>query len=592
MATVALASTVDVWVDYKTGIPRRTIPRENIKRFLMRAALFILLGLTVASGPAFAVSVDEPRGVVVAVCPAEFRRALAPWVSHRKDQGYDVRVVSNTGTPEEIRRRIRQSAPAERLKFLVLVGDIPTGMDGKPAKSAARSRCVPAPYADAKVNIHWGSEPIIPNDAWYADLDDDGVPELAEGRLTADTPEELKQIVDKILAYERSTDFGSWRRQLNFVAGVGGFGALADMAIDSAARYLLTKGIPADYRVWMTQANWRAVYCPDPRNINQATIDRLNDGAVFWTYIGHGNPQRLGYMHVPGKRYSLLATRDVPRLDAQRGPSIALFLACYVGAIDNRSDCLAEEMLRQRGGPVAVVASSRVAMPYAMAVMGMGLMEQCFERRTATLGEALLQAKRTLVNPAKKSEVRTMLDTMASLVSPSASKLEDERAEHVMLFNLIGDPCLRIRYPQPVTLLATPSESDPTKLIVEGRSPIAGRAVIELVRPLGRLGFTPPRRSQYPKSPEALAEYELVYRSANDQRVGTIELRVAPGAFRTELELPNDLAGTYQVHAFVEGKEDCASGWVDVRLGKSPEASESSGEKTVGQTMTRGKTTQ
>ncbi len=547
----------------------------------MHAMLLVLLSLTTQSDSTPASSASAPREVVVAVCPAEFRRALAPWVAYRNGQGYDVRLVSNRGTPEQIRRRIREAASAQRLKFVVLVGDLPTGMDGKPAgdvDAAARARCVPAHYAKAKVNVRWGSEPRIPNDAWYADLDDDAVPDVALGRLTADTPDELRAIVAKILSYEQSTDFGPWRRQLNFVAGTGGFGPIIDAAIDSAARYLLINGIPADYCVSMTQANWRAVYCPDPRRINQTTIDRLNDGAFFWTYIGHARPRWLRHMRVPGKHYSLLSARDVPRLGARQGPSIALFLACYVGAIDSRPDCLAEEMLRHRGGPVAVVASSRKAMPYAMAVIGMGLIEQLFEHRCPTLGEAVLQTKRDLLAPAQNNEVRKMLDAMASLVSAGTSRLAEERAEHVMLFNLIGDPCLRLRYPRPVSLTAAPDGADRAKLAVGGNSPIAGRAVVELVRPLGRLGFTPPRRARYPDSPEALAEFERTYKKANDQRISTAELAVRPGAFHTELPLPDDLKGTYQVRAFVEGKDSCASGFVELRLGKVPEETKNSSQ--------------
>ncbi|MBN2215959.1 MAG: hypothetical protein JW719_01150 [Pirellulales bacterium] len=508
-----------------------------------------------------------PRDVVVAVCPEDFRPALAPWVDYRTGQGYDVRLVSSRGTPEEIRGRIRAAAPAERLKFLVLVGDLPTAMDGEPVVGLDADRCVPAPYAKAKVNIAWGSEPKIPDDAWYADLDDDRLPDVAQGRLTADTPEELAAMVQKILSYERSTDFRPWRRRMNFVAGVGGFGAMADSVIESATRYLLTTNVPADYDVMMTQANWRAVYCPDPRRIDRTTIDRLNDGAMFWTYIGHANPLRLAAMRVPGGRYPLLSTRDAERLQADRGPSIALFLCCYAGAIDSRPDCLAEALVRQPGGPVAAVASSRVAMPYAMAVMCREMMDACFKQRTATLGEAVLTAKRSLVHPAEENETRTMLDSIGSLVSPSKS-LADERTEHVTLFNLIGDPCLRLRWPRTVTVAAVPDAADRAKLVVEGDSPIAGRALVELVRPLGQLGFRPPRRTKYPDSPEALDAYELTYQRANDRRISAAELRVGPGPFRAELTPPDDLAGKYLVRVFVEGSAEFASGSTDVRLGE------------------------
>ena len=542
----------------------------------MHAAFLVLLGLVAQVDSSPAVAADNgPREVVVAVCPAEFRAAFAPWVIYRTNQGYDVRVISNKGNPKEIRRRIRQAVPEGQPKFLVLVGDVPTGMNGKPIgrlDKAARARCVPAPYAKAKVNVHWGSEPLIPNDAWYADWDDDRVPDVAQGRLTADTPDDLKTMIEKIIAYERSTDFRPWRRKLNFVAGVGGFGAMADMAIESATRFMLTSGIPADRQVSMTQANWRAVYCPDPRKINQTTIDRLNDGAMFWAYIGHSGPRRLATMRVPGGQYPLLNARDVARLHADGGPSIALFLACYVGAIDGRFDCLGEELLRQKGGPVGVVAGSRVNMPYAMAVMGMDLMDACFRRHAPTLGEAVLSAKRSLVVvPKKKTPVRTMIDSIASLVSPNASNMADERAEHVVLFNLLGDPCLRLRHPQAVKLDVVFDENDPTKVVVKGDSPLAGRATVELVRPLGQLGFRPPRRSKYPNSPDELAEFDKIYKKANDGQISSAKLQVTPGPFQVELKVPEGLVGKFPIRVFIEGKDGFGSGAAELHLKKQEE---------------------
>ena len=84
---------------------------------------------------------------------------------------------------------------------------------------------VPTWEVPAKVVARFGSEPTIASDNGYADLDGDALPDLAVGRLTADTPAELAGMVGKILAYERSVDFGPWRRNVNLMAGLGGFGA-------------------------------------------------------------------------------------------------------------------------------------------------------------------------------------------------------------------------------------------------------------------------------------------------------------------------------------------------------------------------------
>jgi len=500
----------------------------------------------------------------VVVCPVEFRAALQPWLKYRAGQGRSFAMVSNTGTPDVIRQRIREVGQAGRLRFVLLVGDADVGSDGE---SDLRRRCVPVHRAEARVNILWGSEPHIAADNWYADLDDDQTPDVAIGRLTADSPAELTGIVAKILAYERSADFGLWRRKLNFVAGVGGFSPLADMVLESSAKYLLTQDIPADYNMSMTYGSWRSAYCPDPRSFHATTMQRLNEGSWFWVYIGHGHHLGLDQIRVPGESHHILGNQDVPKIHCEHGAPIALFLACYTGAFDAKADCLAEQMLRQPEGPVAMIAASRVAMPYAMTVLATGLMDQCFHQRCPTLGEALLNAKRKMVEkPDPKDPRRAMLDSIARAISPAPKQLAAELAEHLLLFNLIGDPLLRLRHPQTVALDVPASATAGKRLKVTGSSPMQGRATVELVVRRDRLTFSPPRRSEYPQSSDTLAAFQETYQRANDRRLTSVEVPIAAGPFAVELETPEQARGTCHVRVFIEGSEDFALGAADVAI--------------------------
>lgn len=81
------------------------------------------------------------------------------------------------------------SARREPRASVVLLGDAtPNPSDGTVAKLHATDHfCVPTHLAKAQVNIVFGSEPIA-TDNWYADFDDDGVPEAAVGRLPVITP--------------------------------------------------------------------------------------------------------------------------------------------------------------------------------------------------------------------------------------------------------------------------------------------------------------------------------------------------------------------------------------------------------------------
>ncbi|MBN2474488.1 MAG: hypothetical protein JXB62_07760 [Pirellulales bacterium] len=519
----------------------------------MAAALLMLAAVLSQSAPDTAV-----------VCPAEFRQALQPWIAYRQEQGHTLVLLPNTGSAEEIRQRIRDAAAGGRLRFVVLVGDAEQGVDQDPA---LRARCVPAHLAKAEVNVLWGSEPQIATDHYYADLDGDPAPEVAVGRLTADTPQELQQIVAKILAYERSNDFGPWRRRLNFVAGVGGFGPLADAVLESSARYFLSQGLPVEYRMSMTYGSWRSPYCPDPRLFHLTTLKSINEGCWFWVYIGHGFHLGLDRVRVPGGTYHILAVPDVPRLKCEHGAPIAMFLACYTGAFDATQDCLAERLVRQADGPVAAVAGSRVTMPYAMTVLFTSLMDECFVRRCPTLGEALLRAKCALMRePDPSDRRRAMLDSIAAAISPAPKKLAAERAEHLLLFNLIGDPLLRLRYPRPIELQAPPDVTAGGRLKLDGTSPLSGRGTIELIVGHGQLTFSPPSRREYPQTAGELAEFQETYDRANDHRLRSLELAVENGRFTAELEVPPEARGACHVRVFVQGENDFAMGAADVKV--------------------------
>ncbi len=538
----------------------------------MSTALLLAISLTtVAASPRDADRSDAPD--VAVVCPPEFRPALAPWVDFRTKQGHRVALLASNGSAAEIRQRIGGLSKQGKLKFIVLVGDADPAADPAAERDEARDDArddatrrptIPTHHAPSKVGIHWGSEPQIATDNPYADLDGDGRPDAAIGRLTCDTPQELSRIVGKILAYEKSTDHGMWRRRVSFVAGVGGFGALADAAIESATKMVISDGIPAGYATTVTYGSWRSAYCPPPAQFQQATLDRLNEGSLFWVYIGHGQRRWLDVLRVPGKGYPILSTNDIGKMRSSAGAPIALFLSCYTGAFDESQDCLAEEMLRSDGAPVAAVCGSRVTMPYAMAVMSGELMQECFVRRRETIGEVILHAKRSLLDEKGTAPNRATLDAVAALVSPKGTTPADERAEHVLLFNLIGDPLLRIPHASNVRIDAPRFVVAGEKLKFSGTCDVDGRCTVELVVRRDRLTFDPPQRDKYDESAESMAGYAEFYRRANDPRLASKNVQTNGGQFAAEIDVPADVDGPCHVRVFVEGRRQTAIGASDV----------------------------
>src|SRR5690606_8617528 len=154
---------------------------------------------------------------------------------------------------------------------------------------------------------------------------------------------------------------------------------------------------------------------------------------------------------------------------------------------DYPDDCLAEELLRAAGGPAAVLCGSRVTMPYAMAVLGSELMDDYFGSRSETLGELVLATKRRMVADAEAAPAQTgntsraLLDALAKAISPDPELLDEERREHLLLFNLLGDPLLRMPRPKPVQIELPTHVYAGERVPVVFESDVSGECVVELV---------------------------------------------------------------------------------------------------------------
>ncbi|MCE9603916.1 MAG: hypothetical protein K8U03_03335 [Planctomycetia bacterium] len=513
-----------------------------------------LLLTTLAAEPA------RPADVMV-VCPGPFEEALRPWIEYRQKQGHVVAMVSGEEKPTEIKARLRAAYAAEPKLSILIIGDVE---NPSPFNPSARTFTVPTHFETATINVLFGSEPTIPTDNWYADFDDDGVPEAAIGRLPVDSAYELHHFIKRIIAYEQSTDFGPWRRKINFIAGLGGFGPVADAALEAAAKTLITNYLPPAYVSTMTYASWQSPYFPGGEEFHETVVERFNEGCLMWVYIGHGGRREFDYFRTPdGKVHRIFSTADVAKLQAQKHPPIALFLSCYSGAYDAPQDCLAEEMLRREGGPIAVMSGTRVTMPYAMSILGQELMTGFFQQRPATIGQLLRDAKRGLALKPRTSDADKQFDALATAMMPMAADLKAQRIENLHLFNLLGDPLLRLKHPETVSIQA-PSEVRAGEQVKFGTtSPIAGETFVEFDIRRDRLRLPPLERDTYDGKPP------LQYKRNDFQEAQGRNASEAPAGVPADWSLSTLLEdrGDYYVRVYVEGKDSFALGssYVKVR---------------------------
>jgi hypothetical protein len=427
----------------------------------------------------------------------------------------------------------------------------------------------------AKVNQNFGSEPEIPTDFPYSDLTSDGLPEFALGRLPANSVSEVRDYLARVMDYEQQPSSEQrWKRRINFVAGVGGFGSTIDSALEQVTKEIITGMIPADYEISMTLGSWRSPFCPDPRKFEQTVISKFNEGCQFLVYIGHGLPTELGKLRLPDREYSIFDCRSARKVKCINGSPIAILLACYTGAIDHQRECLSTALLRQPGGPIAVISSTRVSMPYGMSIMMLEFADKFFQEPPDTLGELLQLAKRNMVTKPSTSPVgtlesqhsqlqrlREMVQGTGQALSPSPGLLSTECYEHLYMMHLFGDPLLRLKKPEKIRLVTPETAKAGTRMLIRGRAPFSGKLCVELVYPRERFRNRPKYRRNYQGTDQEFARYQQAYERAHDQTCGVCSELVTAGPFELELPVPTDVSGECVIRCFLSNDDDiCALG--------------------------------
>ncbi len=493
--------------------------------------------------------------LVICVCAEDFEDALQPWVDYRREQGFQLAVIRPTGTAAGIRETIKRTAMTGDLTAVILIGDAPSFDRGK--FGVRSDRHIPTFYLQAKVNVLFGSESEVASDLPYGDLNGDGIVDVAVGRIPVVAREQLAIYVKRVMAYEQEFATALSKRDIHFVAGVGGFGPAVDGVLTTVTRKFISQGIPGSFRVSMTQASWQSPFCPDPLSFGKHTLDRLNQGALFWVYMGHGLRDQLDRVAVPGEPpIPILQQRNVAGVDIQGMPPVCVFLACYVSAFDSVQPCIGEQLVLQEKGPIAVFGASRVSMPYAMSVMGDGMLRQCFRLREERLGDVIMNAKRSLVVPAAADRTanRRLLDSLAGSLSPAPDLLAEERMEHALMFNLLGDPLLRLNYPAGVKLSSPATVKNGEELTVGFLAPTDGKAVVELAAERGVQRFEPMKRESFNR--ELAMQYTSEYHRANDAVWISTQSEVSrEDAVTIRLRVQGVSAGFQTVRLFLQGEK-------------------------------------
>lgn len=191
----------------------------------------------------------------------------------------------------------------------------------------------------------------IPNDAYFADFDDDWICEVHIGRASVNGPGsgtgQIGNFINKILTYERNPPLIDYAKK----AGLFGFdldnwwthAEQCKINIDNAY-------IPSDW----TMTN---VYDSHSGNHKTNVLAALNAGQNLANHADHSNTDCMGTGYV--KHNLLIYSADMDALSNGNKQTILYSMGCDPAAFDV-SDCIAEHFVQNsNGGGIAFIGNSR-----------------------------------------------------------------------------------------------------------------------------------------------------------------------------------------------------------------------------------------
>ena len=343
----------------------------------------------------------------ILVAPRDFMDAAQPLLDRRQGQGLSTAAVAfeeiaetfghGQPSPEAIRDFLSfafhsWARPAPR--YVLLLGDATFD----PRRFQAASWASPLPALWTKTSyLTTASDPALAS-VNGTDL----LPDLAIGRLPAQTPAEAETLVQKILAWEDSGQ--SLDGNAVLVADnpdeAGDFEADVE---DIRASFLATR--PTQVLKLRELGS----------SLRPAVKDAFDQGSSLMSYVGHGGAALWASENVWN-------SWDVPSLLAQSRQPLLLTLNCLNGYfVANNHDALAEALLKAPGrGAIAAVSPSGLSLDGPAHLYHRALVAEITSGHHQRLGDALLAAQKAYAQTGFMPEL-------------------------LAIYHLIGDPATRIR---------------------------------------------------------------------------------------------------------------------------------------------------
>ncbi|MDR0927531.1 MAG: type IX secretion system sortase PorU [Ignavibacteria bacterium] len=380
---------------------------------------------------------------VIVITPSNFIQSATSYAQYRSNQSnYKVSVVQLDKIYAEfsygrldlaaIRNYIQYCFEQWKHKpqFVVLWGNGTydfKGIEPYPNYIPAHQRA-DASYAVEQLNsyssINCRSDNYSTDDFYTCIVGDDQFPDIAIGRVPIGSNTEGYNYIEKLDLYENHSDRGNWRRNALLMADDGPTtsNSAGDRTQHTGDAESIYRHIMPDFitnKVYLV--NYPVVYqSGGERRIPKATEEIFNQlnvvGATLFFFVGHGNENSMTHERVFQREMIQQFTNT---------DKMFLFAAgsCEVGRFDSPKGTLsADIVLQPKAGAIASFAASRISGSSGNTTILTRLLDfvsiKNSDGKYYTLGEASKRAKS---------------------VGGTSSEF--------FMYNLLGDPCVRLLFP-------------------------------------------------------------------------------------------------------------------------------------------------
>jgi len=459
--------------------------------------------------------------VAIATPPLlEGARRLA---AHRAAHGLTTAVVSTAdlappGDGATLAREVRRVATSGA-RYVVLVGDAD--------RDRGTTDTIPTRYARTVYNGATATDrPYVTGD--------DGKTRAVLGRLPFTDPAALDAYVARVVRTETTPPADATRRAVKFITSEGRFGAQIDALLENLFTQVVATHIPASYDVTVTFARAKSEFGWPAAQFNDKVIDELNDGSLFFTYVGHGWWNGFDDLRVDGKRYPILKNQHVDRVVVRGTPPAMFVIACTTALFDDPDlRSIGERLLDRPDGPLAYWGATRVCHPAWNSVVGREIAKEMFAGTAPRrLGDVLEAAVTSGLGPvAEKDMMRRVIESgAAAMLRQSLADLARLKVEGAAMYALLGDPALALPLPKPDLAVAATRVAEGVEVVATG--PLPDGTDVTLTVEVPRTTPLPFERDP------AWAPEETMRRRharANDKTLATVVVQAKAGAARAVL---------------------------------------------------------